>query len=312
MVTNIIKSDQFEKDFYNDPEDMLTKLYLNVNVTVESPGWRAEAAKEVNGARKIAFMHANETHGATGNRVHCALRIITAFVNKWVLEMITKACDNKFKCSIRKEKREKDTSAIGYSLLIIPGSKITLFVRHLKGSRTFSGSSEQIDYKYALRKLIECSKNAGKSLEEVKRDLESEAASKVVTDEDGDESSPSMPTDAASDSSGGVSSPARAPFGNGGGRLGGDGGQNDFEIEPESYDKDHSDELGSIFNNVDLSLSGFSWASNSLGERSENAPDAASELRQNTNQRQSLAQAAGIPQANRVSIRNEFCFYFDS
>ena len=141
MVTKIIKSSDFENDFRNNPDEMLRQLYCHVNLTVESPEWRAEVVKVVNGTNNIAFMHADETDGAEGNRVHYLLRIILAFVNKWVLETITRACDNNLKCSLRKEKSARDKRALGYVMLLIPGLSSMMFVRHLKDSKTFSGTS---------------------------------------------------------------------------------------------------------------------------------------------------------------------------
>ena len=84
----------------------------------------------------IPPMHANKTYGAKGNKVHCLLRIISAFVNKWVLEKITNACDSNLKCSIRKEKKPSKT-ALGYATLLIPGLSGNIFVRHLPDSKTF-------------------------------------------------------------------------------------------------------------------------------------------------------------------------------
>ena len=347
MVTNIIKGDQFESDFKANPKEMLTKLYWNVNLPVESPEWRAEAVKEVNSAKKIVFMDASETDGAEGNKVHCSLRIITSFVNKWVLEAITKACDLKLKCSLRREKREKDKTAIGYELLIIPGAMKTLFVRHLKNSSTYSGSSPQNDYKYALNTLVRYSTIANKSLDEVKLDLESEAALKVASDEAVGKPSASISMAPSSGSSLVLSAPAPAPFsrfsgGSGGGQLGGDGDQSYYSgIEPQSYDKDH------LVDPLDIEdISNFSWGSrrsegmskdpglimksltanqhqkggvhgheNSLGERSEKQDDATDDaegLHQSTTQRP-FAQLVGFVPANKVCMSlNELSIDFDS
>ena len=140
MVTNIIKSSNFENDFLNDPDAMLCQLYSHVNLTVEFPAWKVEVVKAVNCNNNIAFMHPTETNGAKGNRVHCLLRIISAFVNKWVFEKITNACDNNLKCSIRKDKNP-NKRALGYATLLIPGSSSKIFVRHLQDSTTFSGES---------------------------------------------------------------------------------------------------------------------------------------------------------------------------
>ena len=68
MVANIIKSSNFENDFLNDPDEMLRQLHNNVNLTVESPVWKAEVVKAVNCNNNIAFMHADKTDGAKGNK----------------------------------------------------------------------------------------------------------------------------------------------------------------------------------------------------------------------------------------------------
>ena len=81
-------------------------------------------------------------------------------------------------------------------MLLIPDSSSMMFVRHLKDLKTFSGSSPLNEYKYVLRTLVQCSKKAGKSLDEVKHDLESETAvsskkeMKVASDEAKNKSSP--------------------------------------------------------------------------------------------------------------------------
>ena len=127
-----------------------------------------------------------------------------------------------------------------------------------------------------MRTLVHCSKKAGKSLDEVKHDLESEAAAsskkemKVASDEAKNKSSASTSMAPTSDSgsAGGMSAPAPAPFsrfcgGSGGGQLGGDGvgGRSYHGIEPDTYEGSADMAvLGDLIGD-DKKFSNFSWSS---------------------------------------------------
>ena len=121
----------FETKFKTDPIDTSIKLYGAANQTIEAPDWRSIVAKEVNVEKKVTF---EETEGS---HVHCILRFISHYVNTYAHEKITKACDGRLKCIIRKSKARSDKNVKGCVPVTLPGLGIQFWLRHKHTSTTY-------------------------------------------------------------------------------------------------------------------------------------------------------------------------------
>ena len=89
MVVKIITKigGVFETNFKTDLIGTSIKLYGAANQTIEAPDWKSVVAKEVNSEKKVMFGETEDGH------VHCILRWISHFVNKFAYKKINKACN---------------------------------------------------------------------------------------------------------------------------------------------------------------------------------------------------------------------------
>ena len=113
-------SKSLQTKFRKGPSDTPINLYR----TIEASDWRSVVVKEVNAEKKVTF---EETKGS---HVHCILRFISYYVNKYAYKKITKACNSRLKCSIWKAKARSDKNVKSSVPVTLPGSSTKFWLRH--------------------------------------------------------------------------------------------------------------------------------------------------------------------------------------